>query len=79
MDASYDKLFKILIDKKMQKNELAATAGISYSSIARLKRQENINVSVLIKICRALDCKMDDIMDILPGQNKESGEPDNAK
>lgn len=71
MDASYDKLFKLLIDKKMQKNDLAAAAGISYSSLARLKRQENINVSILIKICRALDCKMDDIMDILPETGKE--------
>ena len=71
MDASYDKLFKLLIDKKMKKNDLAAAAGISYSSLARLKRQENINVSILIKICRALDCKMDDIMDILPETGKE--------
>jgi len=72
MDANYNKLFKILIDKKMQKNELATAAGISYSSIARLKRQENINVSVLIKICRALDCSMDDIMDILPAIKEEN-------
>ena len=75
MDASYNKLFKLLIDKKMKKNELAEAAGVSCSSIARLGRQENINVDILIKICRALDCKMDDIMDILPKQNEEGSEP----
>jgi len=75
MEASYNKLFKLLIDKKMKKNELAEAAGVSCSSIARLGRQENINVDILIKICRALDCKMDDIMDILPKQNEEGSEP----
>jgi len=79
MDASYNKLFKLLIDKKMRKNELAAAAGISTSSIARLVRQENVNVDILIKICRALDCKIDDIMDILPVQNKESGKSNHAE
>jgi DNA-binding Xre family transcriptional regulator len=66
MDASYNRLFKLLIDRKMKKGELAAAAGVSGSSIAKLGRGENIKVDILIKICRALDCTMDDIMEILP-------------
>jgi len=66
MDASYNKLFKLLIDKKIKKGELAKISGVSYSSIAKLGRGENVNVGILINLCRALDCKMDDIMEILP-------------
>lgn len=66
MDASYNRLFKLLIDRKMKKGELAVAAGISGSSIAKLGRGENIKVDILIKICRVLGCTMDDIMEILP-------------
>ena len=71
MDANYNKLFKLLIDKRMKKGELAAAAGVSGSSIAKIGRGENISVDILIKICRALDCTMDDIMDILPKPAEE--------
>ena len=71
MDCSYNKLFKLLIDRKMKKGELAAAAGISPSSLARLGKDENVNVDILIKICRVLDCKIDDIMDILPTQEEK--------
>jgi DNA-binding Xre family transcriptional regulator len=73
MDCSYNKLFKILIDRRMNKKELAAAAGISPSSLAKLWRNENVNVDILIKICRALDCKVDDILDILPQQEEGNG------
>jgi len=69
MSASYNKLFKLLIDRKIKKGQLATLAGVSYSSIAKLGRGENVNVGILINICRALDCKMDDIMEVLPADN----------
>ena len=71
MDASYNKLFKLLIDKNMKKGELATAAGVSGSSIAKIGRGENVSVDILIKICRALDCTLDDIMEILPKSAEE--------
>jgi DNA-binding Xre family transcriptional regulator len=67
-DCSYNKLFKLLIDRKLKKGELATAAGISPSSIAKLGRAENVTVDILIKICRVLDCTIDDLIEILPAQ-----------
>jgi DNA-binding Xre family transcriptional regulator len=55
----------------MRKGELAKAAGISPSSLAKIWRNENVNVDILIKICRVLDCTIDDLMEILPVQNGE--------
>lgn len=61
---SYNKLWKLLIDKGMNKRDLKAVSGISTTSIAKLGKGENITTDVLLKICKALDCNIDDIMDI---------------
>lgn len=66
MTVSYNKLWKLLIDKNMMKKELGQIAGVSPSLIAKLGRNENVTVEVLVKICEALDCAMDDIMEIVP-------------
>lgn len=66
MGASYKKLWHLLIDRGMKKRELCESAGISTSSLAKLGKGENVNTDTLIKICRALDCGIDDIMEILP-------------
>lgn len=66
MVVSYNKLWKLLIDKNMKKKELGEVAGISNSLIAKLGKNENVTVEVLVKICAALDCNIDDIMEILP-------------
>ena len=68
MAVSYNKLWKLLIDKNMKKKDLREAAGISNSLIAKLGRNENVTVEVLAKICSALDCGMDDIMELI---NKE--------
>ena len=62
MDVSYNKLWKKLIDMNMNKSDLREKAGISASSIAKLGKGENITTDVLIKICEALDCTLEDIM-----------------
>lgn len=67
MQVSYDKLWKLLIDKKMKRTDLKDAAGISSSSLAKLGKDENVSMDVLKKICRALDCNIGDIMDIMPG------------
>ena len=64
MSVNYKKLWKILIDKNMKKQELGKQAGISASTIAKLGRNENVNVDVLVKICIALSCGLDDIVEI---------------
>ena len=66
MTVSFNKLFKLLIDKNMRKGELISSAGIGSSSLAKLRKGQNVNVDVLVKVCRAMDCTFDDIMDIVP-------------
>lgn len=65
MTVSYNKLWKLLIDKNMKKKELGEAAGISNSLIAKLGKNENVTVEVLDKICLALNCRLEDIVEIL--------------
>lgn len=60
---SYNKLWKMLIDKEMQKRDLQESAGISSVSIAKLGKSENITTDILVKICEALNCDLNDIME----------------
>lgn len=67
MAASYKRLFKLLIDREMKIKELAEKAGISQATLAKMKKDgATISSDVLVKICTALDCTVDDIMDIIP-------------
>ena len=66
MTISYNKLWKLLIDKGMKKGELQKRAQISASSIAKLGKNENVNTDILIKICTALNCELNDIMELVP-------------
>ena len=66
MAASYKKLFKLLIDRDMKKKELAEKAGISSATITKMgKDGAVVSSEVLVKICTALGCTMDDIMEIV--------------
>lgn len=65
MRISYNKLWKLLIDKNMKKQDLQEAAGISAASIAKLGKGGNITTDVLIKICEALNCKLEDIMETI--------------
>ncbi len=66
MAVSYDKLWKLLIDKKMNKTQLCERAKISTNAMARLGRNEDVRVEVLTRICLELGCSMDEIMEVLP-------------
>lgn len=67
MAASYKKLFKLLIDREMKSKELAERANISQATIAKLKKDGAVVSSdVLVKICTALNCTLDDIVEIVP-------------
>ena len=62
---SYKKLWKLLIDKDLKKKDLAVMAELSTYTIQKLNRNENVNTDTLIKICKALHCSFDDIMEIV--------------
>jgi len=64
MKMSYKKLWKLLIDKDMTKTDLRKAAGISSSSLAKLGKDENVTTDVLLRICKALDCELNDIVEI---------------
>ena len=66
MIVSYKKLWKLLIDRDMKKRDLCELAGISSASVAKLTKGENLQTDVLVKICSALSCGIEDIMEILP-------------
>ena len=67
MAASYKKLFKMLIDREMKSKDLAAKAGISPATLAKMKRDgATVSSDVLVKICTALECTLDDIVEIVP-------------
>jgi len=70
MAFSYNKLWKLLIDKGMNKQDLKQLTGISTTSLAKLGKGENITTAVLLKICRALNCDIGDIMEVTPDEGK---------
>ena len=71
MAVSYKKLWKLLIDKDMKKKkELCAKAGISPASVTKMGRNGHVTTEILLKICTALDCQIEDILEIVP--DKES-------
>lgn len=63
MKANYKKLWHILLDKDIKKKELAKISGVSTYTINKLNKNENVTVEVLGKICKALNCSLNDIMD----------------
>ncbi len=65
MRFSYNKLWKLLIDKGWTKSELRQKAGISSSTIAKLGKGENVTTDVLLKICIALNCRIEAIIEIV--------------
>ena len=64
MTISYDKLWKKLIDKKMTKNALRIKAEMSSSTMAKMSKNENFYNDVMLRICKVMDCELDDIIEI---------------
>ena len=71
MAVSYKKLWKMLIDRDMKKKDLCEKAGISTASVTKMGKGGHVTTEVLVKICAALDCTMDDIVEIVPDQNAQ--------
>lgn len=71
MKANYDKLLKVLIDKKMTKTDLRNQAKISSSTLAKIGKQEILSTDVLMKICSVLECDISDILELVKDENEE--------
>lgn len=65
MSISYNKLWKLLIDKGMTKTELRKKADFATTTLAKLSKDEQVSMDVLLRICRVLDCDISDIMEIV--------------
>ncbi len=68
MAVTYKKLWHILLDKNMKKKDLQSAAQLTGHAMNKLSRDENVTTEVLAKICRALDCTVDDVIEILPNE-----------
>lgn len=71
MHISYNKLWKLLIDKGMNKQDLGKIANISPASIAKLGKGANVTTDVLLKICEALECNLEDIIETVKDEGDE--------
>lgn len=71
MHITYKKLWKLLIDREMNKQDLKAVSGISSASVAKLGKGDNITTDVLVKICKGLGCQLDEIMELEEDSLKE--------
>lgn len=69
MAVTYKKLFKLLIDRKMKKKELCEQAKVSTATVSKLANDENVTVEILARICTALNCSFDDIVDVIEEQS----------
>ena len=66
---SYNRLWKLLIDRNIKKQDLQKMSGVSAASIAKMGRCENVTTDVLLRICEALDCRIEDIMERVPDKD----------
>ena len=71
MAVSYNKLWKLLIDKKMSKADLRRAAGIAPNTMTKLRRDEEVSLAILSKICAALDTNIGDIVDFVPQDTQD--------
>ena len=65
MAVCYKKLWKLLIDKNMNKTDLRTAAGITTTALAKLGKDEHVNTEILAKICKVLECNIEDIVEVI--------------
>ena len=70
MAVSYKKLWKLLIDKDIKKKDLSSMAGVSPATITKMGKNGHVTTEVLVKICNALDCKVEDILEVVPDKER---------
>ena len=78
MVISYNKLWKLLIDRKMSKADLRKAAGLAPNTMTRLRRDQEVTMAGLYKICTAIDANIGDVLDFLPDSDENSETKDTA-
>ena len=73
MEISYDKLWKLMIDKKINKTQLSEKAGITTNAMAKLGKNESVQIEILSKICKVLKCNIEDIVEIKKEEEQKNG------
>ena len=73
MAVSYKKLWKLLIDKDIKKKDLSTRAGVSPATITKMGKGGHVTTEVLVKICAALNCGLDDILEVVPDCTEKGG------
>ena len=71
MAVSYNKLWKLMIDRKLLKKDLTAMAGITTNAMAKMGKNENVSTEVLGRICKVLNCRIEDIMEFIPEETED--------
>jgi DNA-binding Xre family transcriptional regulator len=71
MAVSYNKLWKLLIDKGLTKTELRLKAELGTTTLARLGKAQSVSMDVMLRICAVLNCNISDVMDFVPTDKKE--------
>ena len=79
MIVSYKKLWKLLIDKDMMKKDLQVAAGISWASATKMSKGENVSMEVLMKVCKALECDVSDIIEFVEKSDNDTSDITNAE
>ena len=74
MHITYKKLFKLLIDRDMNRQDLKKLCGLSSASVAKLGKGENVTTDVLVRICEKMDCKLEDIMELAEDETEDEPE-----
>lgn len=71
MTVSYNKLWKRLIDLNMSKTQLREKAGITTNAIAKMGKNENVSIEIICKICKVLECQVEDVIELVDEEEKE--------
>ena len=71
MAVSYKKLWKLLIDKDMKKKDLRIATGMTTTALAKLGKNEHVNTEILAKICKVLECNIEDIVEVIDEDTKD--------
>lgn len=79
MKINYKPLWKLLIDRDLKKKDLCEMAGISPASITKMGKCGHVTTETLEKICLALDCRVEDILELEPGENQTMAEEPNEE
>lgn len=74
MSVSYNKLWKLLVDKKMSKADLRRAAGMAPNTLTCMRKEETVSTAILLRICGCLDCNIGDIMDVIKTETPDGKE-----